>query len=70
MNEFFSVFAPYEWIFIVYAICWGFPFGISNTCKRINSWFTGRTLIQSDLGKVLDTVWMFSIVVIYFLNVK
>jgi ABC-type antimicrobial peptide transport system permease subunit len=70
MKELFDVLAPYEIVFLAYALIYGVPLGFQNTFKRISILFSGKILVQSDMGKFLDGVFWFSLIVLFVLNVK
>jgi hypothetical protein len=64
MNELIALVKPYELLFIAYAIIYGLPFGIGNTVKRVVTWVSDKTLVQSDLGKIGDGMFWFSLIVL------
>lgn len=70
MEEFFAVLAPFEVLFLAYAIIYGVPFGFANTLRRFGTLFTGKVIRQSDLGKLCDGVFWFTLLVLFVLNVK
>ena len=67
MTEFITALAPYKFLFLTYAIIWGFSFGIGNTLKRIQWLFSDNHWSQNELGILLDVVFWFSCVVCFLL---
>ena len=68
MIELFAVLAPFQLAFLSFIIIYGCFFGVGNILLRIKLFFTGRKMLQSDLGKLLDGVFIFSIIVLIILN--
>jgi len=69
MKEFFSIFAPYEWLLITFAIVYGFAFGVGNVLLRVRCICTGENFRQHEYGRLLDALWVFSLIIIYFIEV-
>ncbi len=47
----------YQAVLLVYIVGYGLVLGVSNTCYRVFSLLTGKSLNQSDLGKLTDGLW-------------
>jgi hypothetical protein len=70
MVELFIALKPFELVFLAFVIIWGIPCGFGNTYVRFVCFLTDRTFNQSDLGKICDGVFYFSLIVLGILNLK
>jgi hypothetical protein len=68
--ELFVPLAPFELLFLAYAIIYGIAYGLSNSINRFISLFTGRNLKQGVTGRFLDGTFWFSLIVLVVLNKK
>ena len=54
-------------VLLLLSVCsYGITFGVANWCKGIWCVITGRTMSQNDLGKILDGVWLISVIYLGF----
>lgn len=48
----------------VYVAVYGVAFGVKNFIKRVIAFFKNKKLRQSSLGRILDSLWATSIVLL------
>jgi len=60
--KFFLHTNEYILVMAIYVIVYTFTYGANNTYHAINSLITRRKYIQSDVGKILDMVWVGTII--------
>ena len=59
----------YNLVIMLFIICWGIPFGLHNWFMWFCNLFSNKIIRQSDIGKVVDALWLvavFWIVIVLF----
>ncbi len=59
--------ADFQILFVIYIIIYGISFGVRNTWIRLKSFLIIEDYHQNDLGKILDAVFIFSIVLLFII---
>lgn len=50
---------------MLFIVAYGIPFGIGNCVKRFINLFVGREIHQADWAKIVDTLWMIAVILLW-----